>query len=147
MKTVESLMTKNPVCCTAVTKLPVVAKMMVDHDCGEIPVVDDMKNLRIMGVITDRDIVCRTVAKNLNPLDILVSDVMTFPLVTVAPGSSLEKCCEIMEEHQIRRLPVVDDFDRICGIISLADIARSNFSQMSEVLREVSHPKGASSIQ
>ncbi len=147
MTSVESLMTKTPVCCTAETKLSQVARMMVKFDCGEIPVVDNLKDLRIMGVVTDRDLVCRTIAKDLNPLDIQVSDVMTFPPIVVNPSASLEMCCELMQKNQIRRLPVVDDFDRICGIISLADIVRTSQVLTTEVLREVSHPKDSSALQ
>lgn len=141
MRKAENIMTKNPYCCTPDTKLSEVAKLMVIHDCGEIPVVDDMQNLRIMGVITDRDIVCRTIAKGINPLDINASDVMTFPPVTASPDTSVEKCCELMEINRIRRLPVVDDFDRLCGIISQADIASKDQEHTAEVLREVSIPK------
>ena len=147
MKTAESIMTKAPCCCTPETKLPDIARMMIKFDCGEIPVVDDLKNLRIMGVITDRDIVCRTIARDLNPLDVKATDVMTFPPVTVTPDSSLEKCCEVMEMNRIRRIPVVDDFDRICGIISQADIVLKEQIHSIDVLREVSERKAESPIQ
>lgn len=140
MRTAESIMTKNPCCCTPETKLPEIARMMIIHDCGEIPVVDDLRNMRIMGVITDRDMVCRTIANRINPLDVRVSDVMTFPPVTVSPFASVEKCCELMEMNRIRRIPVVDDFDRICGIISQADIVTKDQAHSIEVLREVSIP-------
>ena len=134
----ENIMTNNPCCCVPDTKLQEVAKMMVEHDCGEIPVVDDLNNRRIMGVITDRDIVCRTLAKNISPIDVVAADVMTYPPVTVSPYASLDECCELLEKNRIRRIPVVDDFDRICGIISQADIVRKDQDHVLEVLREVS---------
>lgn len=65
---VKEVMTANPTCCTSSTTLPEVAQMMIDYDCGEIPVVEDGKTNLPIGVITDRDIVRRTVAKGLNPL-------------------------------------------------------------------------------
>lgn len=140
MKTAEDIMTKDPACCTPETNLTEVARLMIKFDCGEIPIVDNMKTLRIMGVVTDRDIVCRTVAKGINPLEMFASDVMTFPPVTVSPYESVEKCCEIMEMNRVRRVPVVDEFDHICGIISQADIVRKDEGHLIEVLREVSLP-------
>lgn len=149
MKTAEKIMTKNPCSCIPETPLEDVARLMVEHDCGEIPVVDDLRNLRIMGVITDRDIVCRTIAKGTNPLGVRVADVMTFPPVTVSPDASVDLCCELMERHRIRRIPVVDDYDRLCGIIAQADIVNRAGNQMSEVLRRVSAPndRASSSLQ
>jgi CBS domain-containing protein len=82
--------------------------MMVDNDCGEIPVVENRERNLPIGVITDRDIVCRTVARGLNPLDLTVPDCMSKPCVTVTPDMSGEECSRIMEENKIRRVPVVD---------------------------------------
>src|SRR5207244_3459504 len=67
---VKEVMTADPACCTPNTSLQEVAQMMIGHDCGEIPVIENDKNKRLIGVITDRDIVCRTVAKGLNPLEL-----------------------------------------------------------------------------
>ena len=71
---VEDIMTRNPVCCTPDSGLRDVAQMMVDCDCGEIPVVESFESLIPVGVITDRDIVCRVVAKGMNPLEKPVSE-------------------------------------------------------------------------
>ncbi len=142
MKTAQTIMTPNPFCCTPDSKLTDVAKMMIQHNCGEIPVVDDLKNLRIAGVITDRDIVCRTLGKDLNPMDLIAADVMSFPPIIVKPETSLDECCKVMEKFQIRRVPVVDDFDKICGIISLADIVRQDLGHTIDVIKEVSSPTG-----
>ncbi|PYS78494.1 MAG: CBS domain-containing protein [Acidobacteria bacterium] len=116
-------MTPDPTCCTPDTTLQRVAEMMVEHDCGEIPVVDNVASMLPVGVITDRDITCRTVAKGLNPLTLTVADCMTTPCVTVTPDTSLAECCRILEENQIRRVPVVDAGGTCCGIVALADIA------------------------
>ena len=66
---VKEVMTPDPACCVPETGLQEVAKMMVDHDCGEIPVIENKESRLPIGVITDRDIVCRTVALGTNPLD------------------------------------------------------------------------------
>src|SRR6266576_6449689 len=120
---VKDLMTPDPACCTADTSLPEVARMMVDRDCGEIPVVDNKSSKVPIGVVTDRDIVCRTVANGLNPVELTATDCMSKPIVTVTPDMSLEECCRIMEEKLIRRVPVVNERGSCCGIVSLADVA------------------------
>jgi CBS domain-containing protein len=138
---VKEVMTANPVCCTPDTPLPEVAKMMVDNDCGEIPVVEGKNNKNPVGVVTDRDIVCRTVAKNKNPLDLTAADCMTKPIVTVVPETTVDECCRIMEEKQIRRVPVVDANGSCCGIVALADLALQTRSGVAgAVIKEVSEP-------
>jgi CBS domain-containing protein len=114
--------------------------MMVDCNCGEIPVVDSHNSMRPIGAITDRDITCRTVAKGLNPLAMTARDCMSTPCVTVSEGASLEECCQLMEENLIRRLPVVDSSGRCVGIIAQADIATRVNQVAAEVLRQVSQP-------
>src|SRR5437870_9715916 len=120
---VKEMMTTDPACCTADTSLPEVARMMVDRDCGEIPVVENTSSKLPIGVVTDRDIVCRTIANGLNPLDLTAADCMSKPIVTVTSDMSLEECCRIMEEKLIRLVPVVDDRSSCVGIIALADIS------------------------
>ena len=138
---VKDFMTANPACCTAETGLQDVAQMMIDHDCGEIPVVENKKTNLPIGVITDRDIVCRTVARGLNPLDLAVGDCMSTPCVAVTPDMSVEECSAIMEESKIRRVPVVDADGSVCGIVAVADIAlNARRSVAVEVVKEVSEP-------
>jgi len=143
---VKDIMTTDPACCTAETSLQEVAKMMVDHDCGEIPVVDNKESNIPKGVITDRDIVCRTLAQGLNPLDLTVGDCMTQPCVTVTPQMSIEECSRVLEENKIRRVPVIDADGCCCGIVSLADIAlHARKGVTAEVVKEVSEPGAAAS--
>ena len=138
---VKEVMTADPVCCLSETGLQEIAKMMVEHDCGEIPVIDSKQTKRPIGVITDRDIVCRTIARGLNPLDLTGADCLSKPCVTVKPEMSLEECSRIMEENQIRRVPVVDTAGAICGIVAVADIAlRAKEGAAGNVIREVSEP-------
>jgi CBS domain-containing protein len=136
---VKDIMTANPACCTAGSSLEEAARLMIDHDCGEIPVVDDLSTCMPVGVITDRDITCRTVGKGLNPLDMTVGDCMSTPLISVMPDDTLEKCMQVLEENQIRRVPVVDDGGKCVGIVALADIAmNAPKKESAEVLKEVS---------
>jgi CBS domain-containing protein len=143
---VKDVMTADPACCISETALQEVAQMMIDHDCGEIPVVENQETKLPIGVITDRDIVCRTVARGLNPLDLTVADCMSKPCVTVTPDMSVEECSRIMEENKIRRVPVVDASGCCCGIVALADIAlRAQKGVTAEVVKEVSEPTAAAS--
>lgn len=143
---VKDMMTADPACCTPDTSLPEVARMMVDNDCGEIPVVDNKSTKLPVGVVTDRDIVCRTIAKDLNPLDLAVGDCMSTPAVTVTPDMSLEECCKIREEKLIRRVPVVDDRGSCIGIVALADVALHTGKNVAgHIVREVSEPTAAAS--
>ena len=143
---VKVLMTPDPACCTPDATLQRVAEMMVEHDCGEIPVVENVASMKPVGVITDRDITCRTVAKGLNPLVMTVADCMTTPCVTVMPDTSLDECCRVLEENQIRRVPVVDASGSCVGIVALADIAQHAAKRdAGEVVKEVSEPSSSAS--
>ena len=118
-----------------------VARLMVVKDCGEVPVIEDTVSRLPIGIATDRDIVCRTIANDLDPLDLTAADCMSKPIVTVTPDTSLEECCRIMEEKLIRRVPVVDDRGACVGIIALADIALHTGKNVAgHIVREVSEP-------
>ena len=117
---------------------------MVENDCGEIPVVETNGGSKPVGVITDRDIVCRTVARQINPLELRAKDCMTTPVLAISEDSSVDDCCGLMEKHQVRRALVVDGAGALCGIVSQADIARHMAGRKTaEVVREVSQPKGS----
>lgn len=139
---VKDIMTVEPACCVPDTDLGEVARLMVEHDCGEIPVVQSNGVMKPVGVITDRDIVCRTVAQQLNPLEMTAADCMTEGCITVAEDAGIDACCALLEQHQVRRMLVVDASGALCGIVAQADIARSmSGRKTAEVVREVSQPK------
>ncbi|MDX6303758.1 MAG: hypothetical protein QOI77_727 [Blastocatellia bacterium] len=141
---VREIMTSDPACCTADTPLPEVGRMMIDNDCGEIPVVENRSSNIPIGVVTDRDIVCRTVANGINPVELTAADCMSKPIVTVTPDTSVEECGRIMEAKRIRRVPVVDERGTCVGIVSLADIALQADKRVAgEIVTEVSEPTSA----
>jgi CBS domain-containing protein len=135
------MMTESVACCTPDTRLSNVAQMMVDYDCGAIPVVESTNNMRPVGMVTDRDIVCRAVARGNNPVDMSARDVMSSPVIAATPDMSVEAAGNLMAENQVRRLPVVDERGACCGIVAQADMAlNAPIHETAEVVREVSQP-------
>lgn len=138
---VTDIMTSDPVCCTPDTTIAEAACLMTATDCGELPVVQDRENRRLVGVITDRDIVCRVVAEAMDPVTTSVGAAMTGSVVTCRPDSDVAACVDLMEAHQVRRIPVVDDAGCCCGIVSQADIAlNAQTGTTASLLRDVSRP-------
>jgi CBS domain-containing protein len=111
--------------------------MMLQNNCGEIPVVDAADH--VIGVITDRDIVCRVVAADKNPMGHTAGECMSTSVITVDAQTSLEDVLAAMESHQIRRVPVVANGGCCVGIIAQADLARTGPAhEVAELVREVS---------
>src|SRR5215510_1638009 len=143
-KRARDVMTPDPACCSPGTTLDQVAKMMVQNNCGEIPVLDT--NDQPIGVVTDRDIVCRVVAHGKNPTAYTADSCMSQPVVTVGASDSLGDVVSTMEKHQIRRVPVVDERGCCAGIISQADLAwKEPLEDVGELVREVSRDMGRAS--
>lgn len=139
MNHVKDIMTENPACCTSDASLQEAAQMMKDNDCGCIPVVENNDSKKPVGVITDRDIAIRTVAEGKNPLDLTVKDAMTSEVETVQEDTTVEDCCNLMEDKQIRRVIVVNENGGCCGIVAQADIAiKSTDSKTAEMVEKVS---------
>lgn len=138
---VSDIMTDHPAWCTPDANLRHVASLMLEKDCGEIPVLESKDSHKPVGVITDRDITCRAVAQNKDPLGTKAEEIMTKTVISVTPDTTLEECCDIMEENQIRRLPVVDQNGDICGMVAQADVVRNTPEEKAaEVLRFISQP-------
>jgi CBS domain-containing protein len=137
---IREIMTKDPACCTPDSTLQEVARMMRENDCGCIPVVNTHSEMKPVGTITDRDITIRTVADNHDPMNMKASDIMTKDIATVTPQMSLEECFDVMEDREIRRVLVVDEQGKCCGIVAQADIIQSGINPIrtNKVIREIS---------
>jgi CBS domain-containing protein len=110
---------------------------MSQNDCGEIPIIDSSD--RLVGVITDRDIVCRVVADGKNPGAHTAEQYMSQPVVSVHVDCSLAEVVSTMERYRIRRVPVVDERGWCAGIIAQADVARAGDEhELAELVRNVS---------
>jgi len=118
--------------------LTTVAQIMRDHDIGCVTVGSGDK---LDGILTDRDIVCKGLAIGA-PLDCMTAaDVMTPDPVTCRPDDTLNQAAYIMEEHEVRRLPVLDDDDRLAGIVSLGDISRHGRRELAgRLIKKLSVP-------
>ncbi len=116
------------------------AMKMKDRDVGPLPVCD---RDRIVGIVTDRDITVRGVAKGFDPKSARVREVMSHPVVFCYEDDDEEDAARLMQEQQVRRIVVVDDGERLVGIVSLGDLAAETVDplRIAEVLQEVSEPQ------
>ena len=134
---VNDIMTTNIQSCEPTSSVRDAARLMCQGDCGSIPILDAQR--RPVGILTDRDIACRGVAEGRDMSSLQVREIMSQPVVTVSPEASLDDCCDILEEHQLRRVLVVDEQGCCCGIVAQADIARhASKKETAEVVKEVS---------
>jgi CBS domain-containing protein len=136
---VNEIMTGQPACCTTGTKLSDVARMMVENDCGAIPVVDGMNEKHLVGIVTDRDIVSRIVAQGKDPSRATAGECMSTDLVTVTADADVDDATRRMEQHQIRRIMVTDGERRLCGVVAQADVAKkAGKKRAADVVQAVS---------
>lgn len=134
---ITDIMTSEVDTCTPQSSLQEVAAKMKEINVGSIPVVD---NDKLVGIITDRDIVVRGIAENVS-LDSAVSEILSESIVTGTKDMSVEDAAELMADHQIRRLPIVEN-DKVVGMVSLGDIAvkDKSYGNADIALDEVSEP-------
>jgi CBS domain-containing protein len=116
---VADVMTERPRAVAPQTPLTEVAKVMETEDVGAVPLVDGD---RLVGIVTDRDIVVRAIAKGKDPSGMPASEVSSRELLTVSPDDDLSEALKVMAEYQVRRLAVTED-DRLVGVVSQADVA------------------------
>jgi CBS domain-containing protein len=119
---IKDVMTSNPVCCPPNATLQDVAQRMRDEDIGEVPIVEQDGARKLLGVVTDRDIVVRAVATGRDIAALRASDCMTAPAVTCTENDTLEDCAQAMASHRVRRMPIVDENGELCGIVAQADL-------------------------
>jgi CBS domain-containing protein len=139
MSVVREFMTPNAQCVREDQTLQEAAAMMRDLDCGSLPICGNDGKLK--GFITDRDIVIRCVAENMDPRDVRAMDLAQGTPHWIDADANIDKAIEMMERYQVRRLPVIADH-RLVGIISQGDIAR-NYSEArtGELVEHISAQK------
>ena len=123
MKKCNEIMTKNPVCCLPNDNVAKAAELMKSGNIGSIPVVENEQTKKLVGIVTDRDLALKIIAEGRDAKSTKVETVMTHKVVTCHADDELQKALDAMTEHQLRRIPVVDNDNRIVGIIAQADVA------------------------
>jgi CBS domain-containing protein len=135
-KSIQELMSTNPVAIDADQSVADAAEMLRDEDVGLAPIVDED---RLIGTVTDRDIAIRVVAEGNDPASTKVREIASTEIVTVDPQQDLDEALRLMARYQVRRLPVVDESARLVGVLAQADVAReASVSQTGELVEEIS---------
>jgi CBS domain-containing protein len=135
MGSIRDVMTSNPTSCQPSTTVAEAAQVMAQEDVGPVPVVD---NGRVVGIVTDRDIVVRVVAEGRDPNATTVGEIASRDLATVTPDTNLDEALRTMAQKQVRRLPVVEG-DQLVGIVAQADVARAaDEEKTGEVVQQIS---------
>ena len=138
---VKDVMTQHPVCCLTSDSAQSVAKALRDEDVGSLPVIADGDSHRLVGIITDRDLCCTIVAQGLDPGTTSIEAFMKPDPVSCRAEQSLDACEKLMQIHQVRRLPVVDEQRRCVGMVSQADLARlEQPDKVHRTVAEISRP-------
>lgn len=119
----SEVMTREPVCCGPTDNIKDVAAVMKREDVGSVPVVEGRGDGRLVGIVTDRDIVVKVLADGRDVGSATVRDAMTADPVCCREDDDVNRAVELMEERQVRRMPVVNADGRLSGIIAQADIA------------------------
>jgi CBS domain-containing protein len=143
MRNCNEVMTKNPVCCQPNDMVEKVAQLMQSENIRSIPVIENEQTQKLVGIVTDRDLALKIVAKGQDAKSTKVEAVMTHQIVTCRVGDDLQKALDAMAEHQLRRIPIVDNDNSIVGIIAQADVAtRVNLpDKTAAMVKEISQSK------
>lgn len=144
MKKCNEVMTNDPICCLANDSVEEAAVIMRRENIGAVPVLETEQNKKLVGIVTDRDLALKVIADGLDPKTTKVNTVMTHEVVTCRADDDLQTALNAMAEHQLRRIPVVDDKNNIVGIIAQADVATrvDQPDKTAEMVREISQANG-----
>jgi CBS domain-containing protein len=137
MPQVRELMTKDPRTVQPTASIVDAAKLMRDEDTGIVPIAEG--DGRLVGVVTDRDIAIRVIAEGKDPTSTKVTELTSQNVVTIDPQQDLDEALRLMAQHQVRRLPVVEEDGKLCGILAQADVARhAEPARTGRVVEEIS---------
>ncbi len=142
MPTCSEIMTREPICCEPGDPVTRAADLMRQHDIGSLPVVESNLDRRLVGIVTDRDLVVKVVAGDRSVENATVRDAMTANPWSCGADEELDRVVSMMAERQVRRMPIVDQKGNLVGIIAQADVAtRANRDQRTGALVEaISEP-------
>jgi CBS domain-containing protein len=136
MGRISEVMTSRPRTVTADSTVAEAARLMRDEDAGIVPITDGE---RLVGVVTDRDIAIKVAAEGKDAQSTKVSEIAARNVVTIDPQQDLDEALRLMAQHQVRRLPVVEEDGKLVGILAQADVARhADAARTGEVVEEIS---------
>ena len=140
MKKCSEVMTKDPVCCLPNDSVAKAAELMKSENIGSIPVIENEQARKLIGIVTDRDLALKIVSEGRDAKSTNVETVMTRKIVTCLADDDLQKALDAMAEHQLRRIPVVNNDHKIVGIIAQADVATrvDQPEKTAEMVKEIS---------
>jgi len=141
----RDIMTKDPFCSLETDTAAQAARLMKRHDVGILPVVENRTDKKVLGVVTDRDLALKVVAKGLDPSEVAVKAVMSKPVVQCSPDDSYETALELMEEYRVKRIIVADNTGRVVGVIAESDVALRirDMQKTGEVVACIAQPDPA----
>jgi len=139
----RDIMTKDPAFCQANDTVAIAAKLMEKHNIGVLPVVANLHTVKLAGILTDRDLAMKMIADERDPHKTLVREVMSHPVVTCSPDDDYHVALDLMEKHQVKRIPAVDNSGRVVGMISQADIALrvADRAEIAELVTSIAEPR------
>ncbi|SRR6266705_2477351 len=139
---IREAMTPNPVSCVPNDTAQRAATLMREHNVGALPVVADRDSCNLLGMITDRDLCVSVIADGLDPKKTIIERYISTNPVTCRDGENLDQAERAMQEHQVRRIPVVDGDGRCIGIVSQADLAlKDKPENVAKTINEISKPE------
>jgi CBS domain-containing protein len=138
----RDIMTKDPAFCQASDTAVIAAKLMKIHNIGALPVIGNLRGRKLVGIVTDRDLALKVIAEAHDPNSITVDRIMSRPVVTCSPDDPYQTALDLMARHQVRRIPAVDQSERVVGMISEADVALrvGDAGKTAEVVTSICQP-------
>ena len=142
--TCKDIMTPDPSCCVPGDSVAIAAQIMKRNDVGPVLVVSDQHEKRLVGIVTDRDLTLKVLAEGRDPHTTRVDEVMSMNPVSCREDESTHRALQLMANHQIRRVPIVDANNRLCGIVAQADLALNEDEEdVGRVVEHISEPYGS----
>ena len=137
MTQIRDVMSQNPTTCEPSASVADAARVMASQDVGPVPVVEGD---RLVGLVTDRDLVVRVLAEGRDPESTTIGEIASTDLVTVSPDAGLDEALSLLARHQVRRLPVVEG-EQLVGVVAQADVARQGEDEETgQVVEQISEP-------
>lgn len=141
---VKDIMKPDPLCCSPSDTVESAARKMKEKDVGSLPVIADSESRKLEGIVTDRDLCCNVIAEGKDPGTTFVVEAMTRYPATCGPDDDVDTCAKIMQDHQVRRVPVVSCEGSVIGVVAQADMAlRAKPKEVAKTVAEISKPSPA----